>query len=118
MAIENQEAPQDFRLMNKFADIEEKQKILRERILAFGDSFVKNKEDTNEDLSIIKSQLNELKFEIEKLKEITSHLLEESGNMARKEELASLQRFLKMWEPLKFVKEEEVRKIIKEELKK
>ena len=118
MGEENRSTAPDFSLMNKFADIEEKQKLLRERILAFGDSFVKNKDDTQKELSFIKNQLNELKFEIEKLKEIASHLLDESGNFTRKEELLSLQRFLKSWEPLKFMKEEEVRRMIREEINK
>lgn len=116
--VEVQENRGDFSIFNKFADIEERQKILKERVLAFGESFVKNKDEISREITKIKDQLKELNFEIEKIKELMSHLLDESGNLARKEELVSMQRFFNMWEPLKFVKEEEVRKIIKEELSK
>jgi len=43
-------------------------------------------------------------------------LLKETSYFARKEELTVLQRYMKIWEPLKFVKEDEVRRIIQEEL--
>ena len=100
---------------NKLSDIEEKQKILRERILAFGDSFIKNKDETNKELGKIKDELKSLKSEVEKIKEIAEHLLEEFGNVARKEELASLQRIIKIFDPLKNLREEDVKRIIREE---
>jgi len=108
----------DFGVINKLSDIEEKQKILKERATAFGESFVKNKDETGQELMRIKNDLKSIKFEIEKIKGVVDHLLEDSGNFARKEELNSLQRVFKIFEPLKFLGEEDVKRIVKEELNK
>jgi len=48
------------------------------------------------------------------MKEAMQHIVHESANFARKEELRVLDRYMKLWEPLKFVKEEEVKKMISE----
>lgn len=96
----------------KIADLEGKYELLKERIVISNESFLKNRENTNKEIKIIRDDIREIRSEIDKIKEMTQHLMSGTEGFARKEELKILERYMKLWEPLKFVKEEEVRAMI------
>lgn len=100
----------------KIADIEGKYEMLRERMLLSNESFLKTRDNVNKEVRILKDEIREIKDEIEKIKETIQHLLTETDNYARKEELRILERYIKIWEPLKFVKVDEVQKMIDDSL--
>lgn len=102
----------------KINDIEERHNLLKEKVLILGQSFLKEQERNNKEIGLIKEELRETRTNIEKIKEGLQHIINESAGFARKEELKIIERYMKLWEPLKFVKEEEVRSIINEELSK
>ncbi|MBI5148783.1 hypothetical protein HZA33_03825 [Candidatus Pacearchaeota archaeon] len=101
----------------KVSDLEEKHNLLRDRVLMADEGFIKSLDLIKKELTIVKDSLREIKRDIESVKETSQSIIDELNNFARKEELQVLERYMKLWEPLKFVKADEVRKIIREETK-
>ena len=99
-------------------EVEEKQRIARDRIILFGKNVVETREEINEEISRIKGRLTNLDEEMKKMKQLNKRIINEFGNFARKSELNMLERQYKIFEPLEFVRMSEVKGIIKEELEK
>lgn len=102
----------------KIKSLEERQESLREKTLLLGQSFLKQEETLREEISMLKDEIKELRSDLERVKERTESIIQEIGNFARKEELKLVEKYMKIWEPLKFVKESEVKKMIAEALEK
>jgi hypothetical protein len=102
----------------KITDLEEKNNLLKERVLLLGRTLLKQEKRINEDLENMKEDIRNLTNSTERIKEGVQHLIKETSYFARKEELNVLQRYMKIWEPLKFLKEDEVREIVRDELSK
>ena len=73
-------------------DLEEKQRILKDRVLLIGQSLVEEKEKRSSELREIKKTLAEMKEENTRIKELLQRITEQLGKGARKEELMTLQR--------------------------
>jgi hypothetical protein len=100
----------------KIRDLEERHNLLKEKVLLLGQSFLKDGDRINKELSLMKSDMRDLKIDVERMKDGIQHIVSETADFARKEELAVLEKYMKVWEPLKFVREEDVEKIIEEKL--
>ena len=92
--------------------LEEKLQLLRERVSILSQTLLKQNDRLNKDMSELKGEISKVKDENEKMKEAISHIVLESSNFARKDELMGVQRYMKLFEPLNFVNEEEVKKIV------
>ena len=73
-------------------DLEEKQSLLRDRILLISQTLIQERDKTFSDVLELKKTLSALKEETAKIKEFLQRVSEQLDNMARKEELAILQR--------------------------
>ncbi len=78
----------------KLRDIEEKQRLLKERTLLIGQTFIADRDKNFEEIQEIKKSMIKLKEETGRIKEILQRVTEQLGNVARKEELIILQRQL------------------------
>ena len=77
---------------SKLRDIEEKQRLLKDRILLIGKSLVDERDKSFKDIQEIKKSLFILKEDSQKIKEAVQRISFQVNNMARKEELLILQR--------------------------
>ena len=78
--------------MSKLRDMEEKQRLLKDRILLIGQSLVEERERNFREIQEMKKSLVLMKDENERIKELLERVTEQLGNIARKDELAILQR--------------------------
>jgi len=85
----------------KLRDIEEKQKLVKERVLLIGENLVSGREESIKEIAELKIRTENLEKEMQRIKETLSSLIEEIHNLARKSELEILQRQFKMFEPLR-----------------
>ena len=97
--------------------IEERHNMLKERLLLVSQSFLKTEERSGKELALVKEEMRELRLDIDRMNENLQHLIRESSEFARRDELKVIEKYLKLWEPLKFVKENDVKKMINEKLK-
>ncbi len=76
----------------RIRDLEEKQRLLRDRMFLISESFVKVREKNFDEIQNMKKDLEILKMENLRLKEIVLRLGDILDKSARKEELMLLQR--------------------------
>jgi len=102
----------------KLRDLEEKQNLIRDRILLIGENLISEKQETNEELVEIKNKLKTLEQETNKIKLVIQRIGETQNDFARKSEVEILQRQFKMFQPLEFARMSDVKEMIKEALEK
>ena len=79
--------------------------------------IAKNKHYSAE-IKTVASDINEIRKEIQELKDKLFLVIRELQNVARKEEVKVLEKYINLWNPIKFVTQNEVEHIINEVLEK
>ena len=102
----------------KIRDMEDKQSLIKDRVLLIGENLVYEKEETNQEILTIKAQLSLMVEEIKKLKMTIQRVIEESESLVRKNEFEILKRQFQMFQPLDLARIEDVQAIVKRELNK
>jgi len=93
-------------------DLEEQNRIIKERLVVISQTLLKQNDKLNKEISALKEGMRELRDEIDRLKEAMEHIVSESSEFARREEIKVLERYVKMFEPLKFATEDDVKRIV------
>ena len=70
------------------------------------------------EIKTLTSDINETRKEIQELKDKLILIIKELQNVARKEEVKVLEKYINLWNPIKFVTQNEVEQIINEVLEK
>ena len=102
----------------KIRDLEEKNRMLKDRLLLIGQNLISTKEDYENYKIEIKKQLNKINSELKSIKQLNERIVNEISNFARKQELEILERQVEMFEPLKLARIKDVKYIVNEELSK
>lgn len=76
----------------RLRDLEEKQRILKDRILLVGETLVKERDKNFSELQELKSSLIKLKEENARIKELLQRVTEFLSSTAKKSEIEMLQR--------------------------
>lgn len=95
----------------KLRDLEEKQRMLKDRLLLTGQNLVETKEKTSSDILEIKKDLEIIKVTIERLVNFLETASEEFSKFARKEDLEILSKQAKMFQPMEFVMKKDLKKL-------
>ncbi len=99
-------------------EVEEKQRLLRDRSLLIGDNLISTKKENDKEIFEIKKELNKINSEIKDIKQIVKRIVNEIGNLSRRSELEIIKKQYEMFTPLEFARIKDVKRIIREELKK
>jgi len=83
----------------RLRDSEEKQRLLKERLLLIGQNLVDEREKTFKEIQEMKREVLVLKEENLRMKEILKTISDHASQSARKEELMILQRQFDMFKP-------------------
>ncbi len=94
MAEQNTQQPNQFlsEVSTRIRDSEEKQRLLRDRLLLIGQSLVDERTKTFSEMQDLKKKLIKLEEESKRNSEMLKRITEQLSNLARKEELMILQR--------------------------
>lgn len=98
----------------KMVDIEEKQRLLKDRVLLIGDNLVNARQETNQEIAQLKVSVEQIKQDTLKIRDTLQRILDELDTKARKSELEMLQRQAQMFQPLELARMEDVKKLLKE----
>ncbi len=91
----------------KMRDLEEKQRILKDRLLLIGQNLIETKEETSQKILEIKKDINIIKQNMERTISFLEIASSEFSKFARKEDLEILSKQAKMFQPLKFIKKQD-----------
>ena len=105
-------------LFQRINEIEEKTKANKNKINLLASSTVTKYKKVEEDLNSIRENVNKISDELERLKQRVDYLLAEMPSLVRKEDLSSIEKFIKMWQPLKFATLDDVERMINQIVKK
>lgn len=92
-------------------DLEEKQRLLKDRMLLIGQNLIEIKERIENELTEIKKGIEELRHTTERMKSFLETASNEFSKFARKEELEILKKQAKMFQPLEFVRKSDLEKL-------
>lgn len=76
----------------KLRDLEEKQRLLKDRVLLIGQSLIDERDKNFHELQELKKTVLIIKDESARIKELLERITEQLNNVARKEEVKILQR--------------------------
>jgi len=99
-------------------ELEEKQRLIKDRLLLVGGNLISTKEDNEKQFLDFKKQISQIDSEVKSLKHLSKRIVQELENFARKPELEILERQFKMFQPLEVARIKDVKRIVKQELKK
>ncbi|MCU0642530.1 MAG: hypothetical protein MUF61_03065 [archaeon] len=88
------EMPDSTDVTNRLVDLEEKNRLIRDRVLLLGQTVVEERDKNFKEMQELKSTLIKLKEDVGRLKELMQRMAEQITAMARKEELMIIQRQL------------------------
>lgn len=92
-------------------DLEEKQRILKDRLILIGQNLIDFKEEAEKEILKIKKDLEILKSATNKIKDFIETISGEMSKFAKKEDLEILSKQAKIFQPNDFVKKEDLEKL-------
>ena len=98
-------------LEERYTNLQTRSQLTEQNMLSRNRSFAT-------EIKTIISDIHEIKREVEEIKNRILMIIKELQASARKEELKILERYVNMWEPVKFVTHNEVEEVVKEILAK
>ncbi|MEK6760947.1 MAG: hypothetical protein AABX93_03420 [Nanoarchaeota archaeon] len=93
----------------RIKDLEEKQNILKDRLLLIGQNLVDFREENSEKMIEVKKEIELLKQDVERIKSFIEIVSSELGKFAKKDDLEILKKQAKMFQPLEFVRKSELK---------
>ena len=100
----------------RLKDVEERNNTIKERLLLIGQNLITIKEQTELELQQLKKQVNEMQKDLNRVKSMTEEILGETGKFVRREEVVLIERMLRDFQPLEFVREKDVIELINQKL--
>ncbi|OYT36756.1 hypothetical protein B6U91_00395 [Candidatus Pacearchaeota archaeon ex4484_71] len=94
-------------------DLEERQRILKDRLILIGQNLIEMKEKNEEQLLELKKDFEKLNLEFQRMKSFIETVSSEFSSFAKKEDLEILRKQAKMFQPLEFVRKEDLEKLKK-----
>ena len=92
-------------------DLEEKQRILKDRLILIGQNLIEVKDQTEKEILDLKKGMENLKQNLEKIKSFIETISAEFSNFARKEDIEILTKQSKMFQPLELVTKADLEKL-------
>ncbi len=102
--------PQSSAEMN-FMDLEERQKIIKDRLILIGQNLIDFKGKYEDEIISLKKDIEELKENMGRIKDFMETASSEFQKFARKDDLEILRKQAKMFQPLDFATKEDLEKL-------
>lgn len=102
----------------RLRDIDERNRLIRERVLLLGKNLISSRQDIEDELKEIKKDNQQIKKDIEEIKKVSNKLISEFNQFVKREEIVIVERMLKDFQPLEFMRKKDVEELIKTKTKK
>jgi len=104
-------------LTSRIRILESKQTTFNERLLLVNQNMIEQFQKTTKDIKSINMELQDLKKDLFNAKHVVKHLSEEASGFAKKESLKILEKYINLWNPLNFVTETDLERVVEEKIK-
>lgn len=99
-------------VINRIRTLEGKYNLLGERLLIVNQNMIEDFKESATEFKLINSELKELKGDMSKLKEAIKDFTKELNFLATKQEFKVLEKYINLWNPMKFVTQKEFEETI------
>ena len=100
----------------RLRDLEERNKLIKDRTLLLGKNLISTREQFSEDIQELKKQSAHAETDIQALKRLAKSILRETEKFVHRDEILVLERMLKDFQPLEFMREKDVEELINKKL--
>ena len=104
-------------LNTRINDLEEKQNIITERLTVLSQTLLNTAQRLGKESKTNAEEIAAMKDALLKLRTGLNTILEQSADFVRKQELQSLDKYIKNLEPMKFATIDDVKKIVSDAVK-
>ena len=101
----------------KLRDLEEKQNILKDRVLLIGENLVTEKTNLDNEIAETRTEISKLNEETKKIRMAIERVIDDLNSFVRRNEFEVLQRQFKMFQPLELARITDVEEMISRALK-
>jgi len=101
----------------KLRDMEEKQNLIKDRVLLIGDNLISEKDEMDLQILQIKSDMAKLNDELKRLRMAIERIVDETNGFVRKNEFEILQHQFEMFQPMEIARMSDVENMIRQALK-
>ncbi|MFH1972831.1 MAG: hypothetical protein ABIJ18_05120 [archaeon] len=102
-----------YELVNRIRVLESKQNLFSEKLLVMNQNMIEEYKKVMIEMKRVNDGIKQTEEDMENIKNILRHLSEEAGKFAMKEDVKVLEKYINLWNPLKFVTEKDVMELIK-----
>ena len=103
-------------LSRRMRILEERYTNLRKNTQLTDHNVLKSNKEFQRELSVVKSDLTEMRRDFIDLKDKVRLIVKELVECAKTEEVKVLEKYINLWEPVKFITKDEAEKIVEEKL--
>jgi len=104
-------------LSTRISELEQRNGNLRERVLLLGTNLIESKEETEKILNELRLDSEKNERDLDKIKTTINGVISEMDNFVRKDEMAIVERMLKDFQPLDFVRRKDLDEALGKEIK-
>jgi len=94
--------------------LENKYSLMGERLLIINQNMIEEYKRSSKELQTITKDISNLKKDLEEIKNTLRHIVQEMSTFAKKENVKTIEKYINILNPLNFVTEEQVLKLLKE----
>ena len=100
----------------RLKDIDERNKLIRERVLLLGKNLISLRQENEDEIRTIRQDNIQIKQDLDRLKKTSNSLLTEFNKFVKREELVLIERMLKDFQPLEFMRKQDVEELIEKKI--
>jgi len=100
-------------LANRLRILESKQSLLSEKLLVMNQNMIEEYKKVMKETKVLDMDIKDMKKDIANVKNIVKHLTEEAGKFAKQSDVKVLEKYIKLWSPMNFVSEKQVKDMIR-----
>ncbi len=104
-------------IINRIRSLESKYNILAERLLIVNQNMISNFKKNYSEVKSINSEIKEIQSEVFKSKETAADLAKEMQFFATKEDVKVLEKYINLWDPMKFITEKDLENFLNKKWK-
>jgi len=103
-------------MSTRIRDLDERVRLLRERVLLLGKNVIETREESTEEIRELKRTSNQLVEDVTAIKELSKRLVSEIDRYVKRDEMVLVERMLRDFRPLEFMRKKDVEELIERRL--
>lgn len=107
-----------FKLNRRLRILEESLSRYKEKVKVLDKDVVRKEEKLNKRIDKLKEKIDELKEDLDDTSSAVKRILRHLDSFARKRDVKSLEKYVDLFDPTRYLTEKEVKRLIREEIKK